>query len=551
MKNKRIFSMLLLLLFNSVVLAQRSKETACFDNFEYNNSGRSNVNAYLLSMVNYYMYPNNLLGVSGDESAAIALLQNNDEFEIEFKDRMKHWFTTKKLPRVNMKINTSIKITKKKKIATKPIVSNEPVIEFFYENNGLGYDPEAMLISTNNYIILAWRGTDRVSSTTPIIGGSIFRKGEWFQTNFDFPLVNPPNDIRGRVHRGFNASIGYNNVLGKIARRLNQLDINNKKLWITGHSLGGAHAQLSAIYLKRQYQIQPFAVYAYASPGVGNEAFNQEIERVVPGSKLQRFRYINDPVPRVPTGMSAVGDYTRAGQMNYYASEQGKNYFYNEPYEAQFPGPFPCHHHPHWYARAAYFELVDKQPLLSEKLPNAPNMPSSGCTAIDQQMAEGRGNVIQSFFGIDQDIEPGNYHIINAKTGLYLSLNPSDFNGNGKPLRLNNYATDRRFKWKIEDIPQSPLGGYVITSRKVNKVIDADRGGVGEQNSMVQTWDRLSNWVPIRTHQEWEIERLNNGRFHIKNIKNTRFLLQANSSKRIVLDDNKGQSSEWYFVKIN
>jgi hypothetical protein len=178
-------------------------------------------------------------------------------------------------------------------------------------------------------------------------------------------------------------------------------------------------------------------------------------------------------------------------------------------------------------------------------------MPSSGCTAIDQQMAEGRGNVIQSFFGIDQDIEPGNYHIINAKTGLYLSLNPSDFNGNGKPLRLNNYATDRRFKWKIEDIPQSPLGGYVITSRKVNKVIDADRGGVGEQNSMVQTWDRLSNWVPIRTHQEWEIERLNNGRFHIKNIKNTRFLLQANSSKRIVLDDNKGQSSEWYFVKIN
>lgn len=552
----------LLILFNIVLLSnimafgQRSKELKCFDNFEYNNSNKSRINAYLLAMLNYNMYPHNLLGVDDGAEAADSLSQNNTAFLRDFKRKMEPWFLTDKLKTQTIGNTISVSSTNKKNVLKKvsqPLnitTTSKPVIEFMHESNGAGYDPEAMLISTDDYIILAWRGTDRVSSNNTLMGKAIFEVGEWFQTDFDFPLVSAPSGISGRVHRGFNSSINYNGLINRIANRLVELDVNNKKLWITGHSLGGAHAQLSALYLKKQHNIQPFAVYAYAAPGVGDQRFCNAIEDVVPGSKLQRFIYIYDPVPRVPSSiLPGMQDYARAGQLNYYSSEQGrKNYNYDYKTEPKYPGPFVCHHHPQWYARAAFFELLDKNPEYNNKVPDAPSMPTQGCTALDQQLAEGRGNFLQSFLGIHQDMEAGTYYIINYKTGLYLNLKSSDFAGNGKSIRIGVHKSNDRFRWRITNIPQSPLGGYVITSKIVDKVIEAKLRNVGEQNSRVQTWNRWSSAIPIRTHQEWEIKRLNNGRFHIKNMKNRRFMLRATNNGKIVLDDNTRDSSQWYFV---
>ena len=537
-----------------------TNEVHCFDNFEYNDSGNNLANAYLLAMLNYKMTPHNLLGLqSGSDSEAVALSKVNDDFELEFRSRLKKWF-------VSNEYNPPIEALKQKKISyrnrrthrtprrkLKAFGSNEKeklVIEFFYESNERGLDPEVMLISTKNYIILAWRGTDRVSNTTPIVGNAFYDFGEWIETDFNIRLVTPPNNISGRVHNGFNQSINYGNILGKLATRLRELGVEQKKLWITGHSLGGAHAQLSALYLKRIHNIQPFSVYAYASPAIGNQALANSLERVLPGTKLQRFIYAYDPVPRFPTGMTL--EYRRAGILNYYSSEQGSNnYFFNKNEQVEFPSPFMCHHHSQWYARAAFFELIDSQPQLANKIPNAPPTPTEACSSIDNLLGENNGNIIQSFFGIDQDMEPGTYYIMNAKTGKYLNIRSGETNKNGKPFRLNNPSSSNRFKWIIENIPLGILGGYVIKCKNGSKLIDADRSQVGSNNSGVQTWDRLPAIIgSLRTHQEWEIERLNNGRFHIKNMLNNNYLLNTLNSGRIVLNRNKGLSGQWFFIKV-
>jgi len=49
MKNKQLLTILfVLLIWIPKIQAQPSNEIACFDNFQYNNSGNSKMNAYLL-----------------------------------------------------------------------------------------------------------------------------------------------------------------------------------------------------------------------------------------------------------------------------------------------------------------------------------------------------------------------------------------------------------------------------------------------------------------------------------------------------------------------
>ncbi len=545
---------ILFICFIQLSSAQRNKETNLFDNFQYDNSGKSNINAYLLAYLNYKMTPQNLLGVPSNAAEAKSLSRNNSEFEIEFKTRMTKLFVPKNAPTAQSKprpqttrpqTTRPIKIKPNilKNIKVKPL-NSAPVIEFFYESDGNGYDPEVMLISTPKYIILAWRGTDRVSSSRSPFK---YNFGEWEHTNFDAALQYAPYSIPGQVHRGFDQSIRYGNLIGKLARRLKQLQVTKKKLWITGHSLGGAHAQLAAAYLKKGYNISTFCVYAYAPPGVGDARFAGYLNRILPGSRLQRFIYILDPVPRLPW-VGIHREYRRAGQLNYYSQEEGQgNYFYNTREKNDVPGPFLCQHHTNWYARAAFFELIDHAPSYSSKVPNAPREPSEFCGPIDKQMAEGHSNVIQSFFGIDQDMESGTYYIINARTNKYLNVSQRDINTKGKPLHQSAQSNRARFKWIVQPV-DGVLGGYTIKCKAGHKIIDADRLTVGQHNSKVQIWDRIPL---IRTHQEWEIERQNNGRYRINNILNRKYRLKGLDNGRVVLNNSGGASSEWFFVKVS
>ena len=74
---------------------------------------------------------------------------------------------------------------------------------------------------------------------------------------------------------------------------------HHKKIFITGHSLGGGMAMISAPYLKGNgYNIAE--VYTYASPRViGNQSFVDKCNSLLGSNKIQRFEYGVDFVTKL------------------------------------------------------------------------------------------------------------------------------------------------------------------------------------------------------------------------------------------------------------
>lgn len=95
----------------------------------------------------------------------------------------------------------------------------------------------------------------------------------------------------GKSHRGFSKAywvIGYD-----IQARLSQDDISDYRLYITGHSLGGALATIATKHLKHKGGIS--ACYTFGAPRVGNKDWVEDI-------KPPMYRVVNssDVVPMLP-----------------------------------------------------------------------------------------------------------------------------------------------------------------------------------------------------------------------------------------------------------
>lgn len=152
-----------------------------------------------------------------------------------------------------------------------------------------------------------------------------------------------------------------------------------KKVWITGHSLGAAHAQLYGAYLSAS-GISPQGVYAIAAPHVGDSTFVTQLNAMFPNQRLQRFDFAHDPVTKVPpvaplpqpNGSSIT--YARAGTRVYYddlasaqfgAPERGPDEAARMaslllapiPLTRMFAAGDFCFHYPHWHLRTAYNQL--------------------------------------------------------------------------------------------------------------------------------------------------------------------------------------------------
>jgi putative lipase involved disintegration of autophagic bodies len=74
---------------------------------------------------------------------------------------------------------------------------------------------------------------------------------------------------------------------------------NDRPIWITGHSLGGALALLAAWRCKRKF-VPVHQIYTFGAPMVGNVETAEAIDRELPD---RIFRYVNDhdPVPKLPS----------------------------------------------------------------------------------------------------------------------------------------------------------------------------------------------------------------------------------------------------------
>lgn len=151
-------------------------------------------------------------------------------------------------------------------------------------------DTRVFLAEMGDHLILSFKGTS-ISSRQNIA------------TDLDFTMTKP-GWSPGRIHQGF--ANGLEDAWIQIANALARHRPHRKEIWVTGHSLGAALAQLAAYRLKHQLKYEIRAVYTYGTPRVGDEGFVNAYDQSL-GERT--FPHINadDVVPNVPPAWGSYG----------------------------------------------------------------------------------------------------------------------------------------------------------------------------------------------------------------------------------------------------
>jgi len=173
----------------------------------------------------------------------------------------------------------------------------------YYDNIGFLEDPaiitggldaiDAALVGLNpDGIIVAFRGT-----LPPIPPLTLAIVLDWIQDFIDVP--EQVTGFPGMIHSGFHAAIKslWPEVLSRVQTFRAQQ--NTAKIYVTGHSKGGALASLGALLLLQtpNESLKPTQAVTFASPHVGNVEFAKAYN-----AQLSQIRYENylDLVPFVP-----------------------------------------------------------------------------------------------------------------------------------------------------------------------------------------------------------------------------------------------------------
>lgn len=136
---------------------------------------------------------------------------------------------------------------------------------------------QAIIVEHPNYIVVAFRGSDE--------------PGDWLK-NID---LKKTKKIFGNWHAGFWGAVDV--IFDQIKAKLNQMN-QNKPLYITGHSLGGAMAQVFAGRCLYDFQrIQ--GIYTFGQPRVVDKATKKIFNQYLKESYF-RYQNNNDGVCRVP-----------------------------------------------------------------------------------------------------------------------------------------------------------------------------------------------------------------------------------------------------------
>ncbi len=531
--------------------------------FSNSATGRNDVNAYLLCYLSTLVYPQYLGMRSGNTSAQYEtrLHTNPADFESEFKKY------------------------------TSSLFSN-PVFKFFHKSDRLGYDPEAMVISTAGSIFIVFRGTDRVGSNK---SGILYDWAEWISTDFDARHVTSP-DLTGKVLSGMWASLEYEGFKDDILSYIETKGARTKKVWVTGHSLGAGQAQLYAMFLAKK-GIVPQGVYAYAAPHPGTQEFANEMDRLFPNQRLQRFDFINDPIT---TLAPYVLGFQRSGTRVYYNDINSIDFDKAERSPAEIATIIPgilgaignvatdfinstsgkrlkldnllgsstmCYHHPLWYLKAAYLQLSSAERAKVPRPLNLPDAQSEGCDLLTVERGKSsnpltignnivKGMIDDGVAAVNETIQvikftastiisnvtgsaitAGNYYIKSYATNSRLGLNEQDGFNNGSDLRL----TTGRSKVKIERFGSA---GYTIqfgtktitteffgitSSETKAYVLDSEAESLYQDGSSeIQLWEK-NNMPGFSANQRWLFIRLQGDKYLIKNLANGK-LLDANNN---------------------
>jgi pimeloyl-ACP methyl ester carboxylesterase len=153
-------------------------------------------------------------------------------------------------------------------------------VDVFTQGSMIGY-----VLSTEGVSVIAFRGTDDVP--------------DWV-ANLKTLAVSTPN---GRVHRGFDNA--YQSVSGQIHRLLKGKRLDDK-VWVTGHSLGGALAVLCAYDLESGQNRSIQGLITFGQPMVGRNDFADHINSILDG-KYAHLVNESDVVPRIPPSYRHCG----------------------------------------------------------------------------------------------------------------------------------------------------------------------------------------------------------------------------------------------------
>lgn len=150
---------------------------------------------------------------------------------------------------------------------------------------------KGILAKSSDFAVLVFRGSVNIE--------------DW-RVNLDFGLAQIETDIGiVRIHKGFlNA---YREFEAELHADINEIIGKNIGLYICGHSLGGALAQIASAALKIDNLA---ACYSFGAPRIGTSKFDEYV-------KCPHYRIVNswDVVPAIP--YSFFGRYKHSGDARY------------------------------------------------------------------------------------------------------------------------------------------------------------------------------------------------------------------------------------------
>ena len=156
-------------------------------------------------------------------------------------------------------------------------------VKFFTNDSAQGYG-----IVMSDRIVIALRGTEPTQAKDMLA---------------DIKTWPSESDTVGKVHAGFKAEI--DKLYPAITKWLKPK--GNKKLIITGHSLGAAMATILASRLKPTSP--DLVLYTFGCPRTGNKEWGVQFANI----EAYRFVNNNDIIPQVPM----LGYYRHVGELNY------------------------------------------------------------------------------------------------------------------------------------------------------------------------------------------------------------------------------------------
>ena len=169
-------------------------------------------------------------------------------------------------------------IEEKEKLELELSTLNIEILETF-DSDGT----QAILVSFGGSIVLAFRGTERDSIK---------------DIKADIKAKTTQCETGGKIHSGFKEA--FDAVALEIQNKIDEKDLKDKPLFITGHSLGGALATIAAKKLSHPGG-GIAACYTFGSPRVGDDEWIVDIKTPI-------YRIVNaaDCVTMLPPGDETI-----------------------------------------------------------------------------------------------------------------------------------------------------------------------------------------------------------------------------------------------------